>query len=388
MAVGLDPLSEEEFDLIIIGAGPAGLSTGLALSRVAPMLLERTLILEKDHFPRRKLCGGGLTQDAEALLAKLGLDLSENPSIASPAIKLGFHEIDFFYQAYPNALRVVDRMSFDSWMMRKAQDSGVKIRFGEKVVKIEQVAENAFVTAENTRYKAKFVIVANGSRSALLQPNSARNKAKLIELVLRGAEHGFTAPLFDLSAKSDGFNGYYWAFPSITAGERTLNIGLYDANLSKREKPRGAVNSLRAWAGKHGLTFENDQIAGAPINLLLGKPIAADGRICYIGDAVGTEALLGEGISYAIGSGILAANYLSSTGSDNAFSGFQPYYESSALHRSLRRRAIFAKIFYFFYWDWTTAVLWRVFHPLINLIMRYYLLGWSSKIDLDDRKII
>lgn len=386
MAANLNPLPEEEFDLIIIGAGPAGLSTGLALSRLRPNTLERTLILEKEHFPRRKLCGGGLTRDAETLLEKLGLDVTEIPSIPSPEIQLRFHKFTFSYRTPPSALRVVDRMTFDNWMLRKALDAGVRIRFGEKVVKVERTDEKAVVTAENARYRAKYVIVANGSRSTLLQPNSARNKAKLIEVVLHKQQHHFTAPLFDLSAKSDGFNGYYWAFPSITNGERTLNIGLYDANLSKRWKPRGAIESLRAWATQFGLTFENDQVAGAPINLLFGKPVAEDGQISYIGDAVGTEALLGEGISFAIGSGVLAAKYFSSAKIRAEYPSFQNYFERSPLRRSLYLRSIFARIFYFFYWDWTTATLWRVFHPLINLITRYWLLGWASKIELDVQK--
>jgi flavin-dependent dehydrogenase len=63
-----------EKDLLILGGGPGGLSTALHL---AP----RILILEKEHYPRFKLCAGGLGADAEVVLERLGLDLREVPHV-------------------------------------------------------------------------------------------------------------------------------------------------------------------------------------------------------------------------------------------------------------------------------------------------------------------
>jgi len=47
-------------DILIIGGGPSGLSTALHLAQIAPHLTDRILILEKAHYPRHKLCAGGL----------------------------------------------------------------------------------------------------------------------------------------------------------------------------------------------------------------------------------------------------------------------------------------------------------------------------------------
>ena len=57
-----------DHDILIIGAGPAGLSTALHLAQLAPELVGRTLILEKAHHPRPKLCGGGLLPYVEVIL--------------------------------------------------------------------------------------------------------------------------------------------------------------------------------------------------------------------------------------------------------------------------------------------------------------------------------
>ena len=71
--------TNRRYDLIIVGAGPAGISTALHLAKLAPELIARTLILEKARHPRHKLCGGGLLPDAEVILRRLGLDSREVP---------------------------------------------------------------------------------------------------------------------------------------------------------------------------------------------------------------------------------------------------------------------------------------------------------------------
>ena len=115
------------YDVLILGGGPSGLSTALHLARLAPELIPHTLVLEKAHYPRVKLCAGGLVADAELILERLGLDVSEVPHVDASAAHLDFAGKGLTI-SLPKAhtLRIIRRDEFDNWLAQKAQSSGVR----------------------------------------------------------------------------------------------------------------------------------------------------------------------------------------------------------------------------------------------------------------------
>lgn len=69
----------QDFDIIIVGAGPSGCATALELTNLDPKLANRILLLDKAIFPRVKLCAGGVIKDADAVLRQLGVaDFTEH----------------------------------------------------------------------------------------------------------------------------------------------------------------------------------------------------------------------------------------------------------------------------------------------------------------------
>lgn len=101
-----------EYDIIIVGAGPAGSAAAIQIANRNPDLARRTLVIEKATFPRPKLCGGGVTTHADALLAQLRV----RPAVSSfpiHAIKFVYDDLSFTFR-WKNIFRVVRREEFDA----------------------------------------------------------------------------------------------------------------------------------------------------------------------------------------------------------------------------------------------------------------------------------
>ena len=91
---------------------------------LAPELISRTLILEKAHHPRPKLCGGGILPDAEVVLRQLGLDITEIPHVDVDWAHFDFEGKGMNMRGEKNgkyAFRTIRRYEFDAWLASKAR---------------------------------------------------------------------------------------------------------------------------------------------------------------------------------------------------------------------------------------------------------------------------
>jgi len=77
--------------VMIVGGGPAGISTWLHLQKHAPELAERSLVIDKARFPRDKLCGGGLGSWTPTVLKHLAVEL-DIPSLVVSDVEIRFGE--------------------------------------------------------------------------------------------------------------------------------------------------------------------------------------------------------------------------------------------------------------------------------------------------------
>jgi len=106
-----------EVDVAVVGAGPGGstLAALLAMRGVSVALIDR------DTFPRDKLCGEFLSYDALPIIDALGIDLGDSPSIDRCRV-VGRHRTYEF--AFPQAARGVSRMKLDELLFRRAVELG------------------------------------------------------------------------------------------------------------------------------------------------------------------------------------------------------------------------------------------------------------------------
>ena len=384
-------------DILIIGGGPSGLSTALHLQRIAPHLAPRILILEKEHYPRPKLCAGGLVLDAEILLARLGLDVREVPHADADGIRFDFEGKGLNIRVpRKHALRVIRRHEFDNWLAQKAKDRGIKIEEGISVRKIIRRERDVTVEADDREFQAQVVVGADGSNGVTRRCvflNAPVQTARVLEVITPSqpppnskslgevpAGRGRSA-YFDFFPVPNNIAGYVWDFPTQINGESARCWGIYDTNLLAGEKRPQLKEPLAQEMSRLGFNLGDYEIEGHPIRMFSPRNEMSVPGVLLVGDAAGADPLLGEGISMALGYGNIAAQAIRDAFQKDDFS-FDDYRKRillSPLGRTLLARRLVMKVIYPLKWKWFQIFLWRISKPIVISIAWLFVLNWGRR---------
>lgn len=297
-----------EYDVIVVGAGPGGATA----ARVCARSGLKTLIIEKERFPRYKPCGGCLSLKTVHLL---NLDLSpviEN-TIYGAKFSYCLKEPFFIELKEPIAVMVM-RDRFDQFLMKKALQEGAEILEGERVSNVQEKDEGMEIElAGGERFHSHYLIGADGAesivaRSISLSPHGNDGNGIAIQSEIP-FDSSIPFPEKELRFVHLDFggipNGYSWVFPK----KDWLSIGIGGMfRETKKMNPRRYLNHFLK-----GLTYvpegKMEKMRGHILPSFYDERQKVSlGRALLVGDAAHLmDPLQGEGIYYAIRSGMLAA---------------------------------------------------------------------------------
>ncbi len=298
-----------DWDAIVIGAGPAG---SVAARQIA-LSGRRVLLVDKKHFPRRKVCGACLNHSAVTMLEQIGLgDVlreCDGAEIDRFDLRSGSRRLSLSSPAG----RAISRALLDQRLVDAAVRAGVTFRDGMTATvgasdgNARQVAIRDSVAATLT---AKVVIAADGlGHPSLCDVREIRDQTARTSRIGAGCEvREFPAEYSPGTIHMAVGRGGYVGLVCVEGG--ALNIAAaFDARLVRDAGgPARAAARVMAEAGFPAIPAmsEADWI-GTPALTRMTSPIAIE-RLFVLGDAAGyVEPFTGEGMGWGLASAIALA---------------------------------------------------------------------------------
>jgi flavin-dependent dehydrogenase len=333
-------------DVVIVGGGPAGLSTALHLHAVAPKVAANTVVLEAERYPREKICAGGIGMRALHALERIGVtvDVPMVP-LDAVAVKLASGTI---VTRVPGCGVVVRRVEFDHALARTATARGIEVRDGCPVTAIEVLADHVRVTAGDQVYRARCVVGADGVGGIVRRTTGfARQELRAQVCELDTPASPLDLPrdtvVFDMSDRA--LAGYTWDFPTIVGGEPLVCRGAYVIHNLSHDPPRSHLARYLDVRGMAIGDFRLKQYAerGFTPGAAMSRP-----RVLLVGEAAGIDIATGEGIAQAIEYGATAAPYLARAVArdDFGFASWRGYVDRHHVGWTLRIRHLSYRAFY------------------------------------------
>ncbi len=287
------------FDVAIVGGGPAGASCA-AFCAAAGL---QTALLEREKFPREKVCGDCINPSCWPILRRLGvadrvrgsphgkLDRVEFISVGGRSLSIRLPDGD-------DAEIAIKRSLFDQLLLNRARELGATVFESVTVTAVtspDPRTEHWSISAGEQTFQARTLVAADGRNSTVarlcgLLPKAAKERVALQSHLPLPPDFGDRVVL---EFRPEGYSG------QAPVGNGELNVCL--VSVPKR------IASLRAWAEERFDLSSNH--AWRTITPLTRQPISpGQPSLFLVGDAARVvEPFTGEGIYYALASGELAA---------------------------------------------------------------------------------
>ena len=301
------------WDVAIVGSGPAGASCAAFCAQAGL----RTLVLERAHFPREKVCGDCLNPACWPVLDRLGVSAEVRAAPHGKLSTVEFIGVDGRSVSAPlpageDAEIAIKRSVLDQILLRRARSLGAEVREGETLLSVSR-GEHWQITTERSTEVARILVAADGRNSTVarlcnLMPRKGRDRVALQTHIPLPPNFGDRVVLQLLR---EGYSG------QAPVGDGLLNLCLVS-------RPRD-LPAIKRWAERQfAISTDHAWRTIAPLARAALPP--SQPGLLLVGDAARVvEPFTGEGIFYALRSGELAA----------AAIGAQDHRRYAAAHRRL-----------------------------------------------------
>ncbi len=318
-------------DVVIVGAAPAGSLAALTLARAG----YRVAMLERANFPRTKVCGNCVNPVAWDVWKALGLTESYEalPHHEVTGFTVNCEGRFVFEQTFPSkkrAPRAIARDVLDDWLCREARNAGAEFFPETTVTGVD--AENGVVQTPRGEFSGKLIFGADGRNSLIARQSGLMPPPQRCHRI--AWQTSIPAPddldnHVHMHLFEEGYFGYCRYSPThavismVLDSRRTQDPFV----LARRIFPRFAEQE---W-------LRMNPITRAPAR-------TGTGRVWLIGDAARVvEPFTGEGISFALSTGHLAAQAaIKGLARNDVGAALKSY---ACAHRRLYRRKVWVNAF-------------------------------------------
>jgi geranylgeranyl reductase family protein len=315
-----------DYDVIIVGAGPAGSSAAVSLSGSGMSVA----LLDRESFPREKVCGDGLTHDvikqlgmiSPAMLESFHREVpkirAEGVEIISPSHRSLYVPMIFGSESRP--IHACNRRDLDAFLLEHARRTGgVTVFENCACTGIKPGKDHVELETTQGSFTARMLLGCDGINSMVRRSMGIaelpwKNVCISMRTYYRDVRPLRSSNPIEIYILNGILPGYLWIFP-LPGGMANVGVGITATAVRARK-----MNLRKIFEELLASEPLKSRLAGAlrdgPVkgyNLPLGgagRPVSGE-RFLLAGDAAAlVDPLTGEGVGNAIRSGRVAAQHI------------------------------------------------------------------------------